>query len=370
MKNKKEEFRFNKRGLSTIVVTLILIVLSLVAVGVVWVVVNNILKSGTSQASFQFGTLFLNLKIDRALMDTSGNLLVTVSRGTGQGDLPAIDFIVSDGKNSQVIKESTSLQELGSQTFTFSPSDLGSISIVKQIDIAPVLSSGGNEQIGSKVDSKVFSTKEMIQNIGGVSWWRLDGDASDEFGNNPGTIIGNLNFVQGRAGQAASFDGTTSKYIRASSVNNLPLGNSPRTMIAWIKPAGYPDGTYNGIIAYGGGCNDKGSMLSIKNGGMLSMAFWCNDAAQGSGSAAALNQWNQVAFTYDGGTAIKFYLNGALTSTPTVSSASATTNGPLRIGCTDDPGRCFNGQIEDAMIFNQALTANQIQALYNLDLSQ
>ena len=50
----------------------------------------------------------------------------------------------------------------------------------------------------------------MIQNIGGVSWWRLDGDASDELGNNPGTIVGSLSFVQGRAGQAASFDGTTS----------------------------------------------------------------------------------------------------------------------------------------------------------------
>ena len=367
---KKREVE-NKRGLSTIVVTLILIVLSLVAVGVVWVVVNNILKSGTSQASFQFGTLFLNLKIDRALIDTSGNLLVTVSRGTGQGDLSAIDFVISDGKNSQVIKESTSLQELGSQTFTFSPSDLGSVSLVKQIDIAPILNSGGQDQIGSKVDSKIFSTKEMIQNIGGVSWWRLDGDASDELGNNPGTIVGSLSFVQGRAGQAASFDGTTSKYINTNSGNNLPLGNSPRTMLAWIKPAGYPDPYYNGILVYSGGACTTGSLLSINNGGRLTMAFWCNDAYQ-AGITVNLNQWNQVAFTYEGGTSVKFYINGALVDTETISTgiAAATTNGPIRIGCTDNPGRCFNGQIEDAMIFNQALTANQIQALYNLDLSQ
>ncbi len=367
---KKREVE-NKRGLSTIVVTLILIVLSLVAVGVVWVVVNNILKSGTSQASFQFGTLFLNLKIDRALIDTSGNLLVTVSRGTGQGDLSAIDFVISDGKNSQVIKESTSLQELGSQTFTFSPSDLGSVSLVKQIDIAPILNSGGQDQVGSKVDSKILSTKEVIQNLGGVSWWRLDGDASDELGNNPGTIVGSLSFVQGRAGQAASFDGTTSKYINTNSGNDLPLGNSPRTMLAWIKPAGYPDPNYNGILVYSGGACTTGSLLSINNVSRLTMAFWCNDAYQ-AGITVNLNQWNQVAFTYEGGTSVKFYINGALVDTETISTgiAAATTNGPIRIGCTDNPGRCFNGQIEDAMIFNQALTANQIQALYNLDLSQ
>jgi len=34
----------NKRGLSTIVVTLIIILISLVAVGIVWVVVNNLIK--------------------------------------------------------------------------------------------------------------------------------------------------------------------------------------------------------------------------------------------------------------------------------------------------------------------------------------
>ncbi len=144
----------NKRGLSTIVVTLILIVLSLVAVGVVWVVISNLLNTGTQQANFQFGTLFLNLKIDKVFMDSNGNLLVTVSRGTGQGDLKEIDFIVSDGKNSQVIKKPTTLSELGTSTFTLTPADLNGLSTVSEVDIAPVINSGGSNQVGSKVDSK------------------------------------------------------------------------------------------------------------------------------------------------------------------------------------------------------------------------
>ncbi len=157
MKKRKVNEVRDKKGLSDIVVTLIIIVLSLVAIGVVWVVVSNMLKSGTQQASFQFGTLFLDLKIDKVLVDSNGNYLVTISRGTGQGDLTGIDFVFSDGKNSQVVKESTSIQELGSQTFTFSPSDLGSISVPTEIDIAPVLNSGGSDQVGSKVDSKFYS---------------------------------------------------------------------------------------------------------------------------------------------------------------------------------------------------------------------
>ena len=110
MKNKKREF--NKRGLSTIVVTLILVVLSLVAVGVVWAVISNLLKTGEQQSTSSFGQIFLNLKVQNVNLKTNGDVDVTVQRNSGTGDLKAINFIVSDGTNSKVIKKTTSLQEL------------------------------------------------------------------------------------------------------------------------------------------------------------------------------------------------------------------------------------------------------------------
>jgi len=39
-----KKFKYNKKGISTIVTTLILIVLSLIAVGLIWTFVNNMLK--------------------------------------------------------------------------------------------------------------------------------------------------------------------------------------------------------------------------------------------------------------------------------------------------------------------------------------
>ena len=42
----------NKRGMSDIVVTLVIILLSLIAIGVVWVVVNNLIKSGTENVNW------------------------------------------------------------------------------------------------------------------------------------------------------------------------------------------------------------------------------------------------------------------------------------------------------------------------------
>jgi hypothetical protein len=56
----------NKKGMSDIVVTLIIIVLSLVAVGVVWQVVNGLIKSGTSSAELNAKCLGVNLEVTKA----------------------------------------------------------------------------------------------------------------------------------------------------------------------------------------------------------------------------------------------------------------------------------------------------------------
>jgi hypothetical protein len=56
----------NKKGLSTIVVTLIIIVLSLVAVGVVWTVVSNLLNGETAGIDINSKCLGVNLEITQA----------------------------------------------------------------------------------------------------------------------------------------------------------------------------------------------------------------------------------------------------------------------------------------------------------------
>ena len=54
-------FPKNRRGLSAIIVTLILILLSIVAVGVVWVVVNNVIERG--EENINLGTTCLEIDV-------------------------------------------------------------------------------------------------------------------------------------------------------------------------------------------------------------------------------------------------------------------------------------------------------------------
>ena len=142
------------------------------------------------------------------------------------------------------------------------------------------LNASGDESDPVTLTIEVLSAKQLDPDIAGL--WHLDGNWSDFSGNgNHLTPTNSANFSEdAQVGRnAGMFSG--SAYGRRASGTGLPLGNSPRTFAAWIKPYSYPDASYNGIIAYGQmSCTGKGSLLSIKNDGRISMAFWCDDAMQ------------------------------------------------------------------------------------------
>src|SRR5207244_7971960 len=69
-----------------------------------------------------------------------------------------------------------------------------------------------------------------------VGLWRLDGDASDALGANPGQLFGSPSFAPGKAGQALVFDGTNT-YVKIPASASLNVGLSTGlTIDAWISP--------------------------------------------------------------------------------------------------------------------------------------
>jgi hypothetical protein len=146
----------NNKGLSSIVTTLILIVLSLVAIGVVWGVVSNLLKNQSQSATNSLSQLFISLKVQSVNMKSNGDIEVIVHRNSGEGTLKSINFIVSDGTDSKLIKKDTTLTPLGTQIFTLTYAEIGTMGI-KEISISPIIDSNGQETIGSAVDKYINS---------------------------------------------------------------------------------------------------------------------------------------------------------------------------------------------------------------------
>ncbi|GAI89428.1 unnamed protein product, partial [marine sediment metagenome] len=124
-----------KRGMSAVVTTLIIILLAIVAIGIVWVVVKNIVDKGRDEISLT--SLTLDLQIKKVLVEED-NLSIGVERGGGKGELVGINFVISDGDNSVVIRRDVSMQELETKIFTFILSELA-VDEITSIEIAPII---------------------------------------------------------------------------------------------------------------------------------------------------------------------------------------------------------------------------------------
>jgi cysteine-rich repeat protein len=145
----------NSRGLSTVVATLLIILVTLVAVGIIWVVVKNVIQKNADQISF--GKFTVDLKISHAHIINETDISVTVMRNPGKGELSGILFIAYGRDNSEITKYNISMKELEERNFQVILYVINT-SIVEKVSIAPIfISDLGKEFIGDVQDEYIFS---------------------------------------------------------------------------------------------------------------------------------------------------------------------------------------------------------------------
>ncbi len=147
----------DKRGLSTIVVTLILILLSLVAVGVVWVVINNVIKSGTSGVDISSKCLNTNVEAT-AVSDCPSTCKVTLIRtGTETSEIGGVKLVFRDstaGTSSSVISETGNIEALVGKII---PTVTTGLVAPDKIEVTVYfVDASGNEQLCSQPNSFEF----------------------------------------------------------------------------------------------------------------------------------------------------------------------------------------------------------------------
>ena len=109
---------YNSKGLSTIVTTLIIILLSLVAIGIIWVVVSNVLESGAGQSEINAKCLQVDVRATAASC-TGGGCNVTYARRSGGDDIDGLKIILSNGiETVPAFDVSTNVAPLATATAT------------------------------------------------------------------------------------------------------------------------------------------------------------------------------------------------------------------------------------------------------------
>jgi len=108
----------NKKGLSDIIVTLLIILLVLAAIGVVWVVVRNVIARGVNQINYDSKCLEVNLElVSFGPSDDPDVQSIIILKRTGTGDtLQGVKMVFSNPDNefSMVLDELIDIEVLGS----------------------------------------------------------------------------------------------------------------------------------------------------------------------------------------------------------------------------------------------------------------
>jgi len=200
-----------------------------------------------------------------------------------------------------------------------------------------------------------------------VGWWLMNegagGQVYDLSGNgNRGTLVDNAHWVSDQYGPCLSFDGD-GDYVEIPNIGSP----SYLTISAWVYPNSWSnnfprivDRVYNGQFAF-----------YFTATGLLSWALCTaqGDVDYGTRSNVSMSTgvWSHVVLTYDG-TSARTYVNGVLRETYSTNLGGVldTSSSAIRLAQRVDAGdsRAFDGKIDDVMIYDRALSAEEIKALY------
>jgi hypothetical protein len=178
---------------------------------------------------------------------------------------------------------------------------------------------------------------------------------------NDGTISGATRTTQGRFGRALSFDGVND-VVRLQDSEDLDL-TTGMTLEAWVYPTTAPTGwrtiLHKEVDAY---FLHAGSNRNTPAAGGTFNGVCCQVVY--APAPLAVRRWTHLAATYDG-IRLRLYINGAQVANRPVSGALETNTSPLSLGGNSPAGVYFQGRIDEARIYNRALTASEIQTDMN-----
>lgn len=195
-----------------------------------------------------------------------------------------------------------------------------------------------------------------------MGYWPLDEGSGtivyDKSGYMNGGISGSATWIQRKTGDnALNFNGASS--IRILSPGNRNFSNA-HTMTAWINATAISTSTYNILSFY------PNAYMAL-NGNSYFQSDIINGVQQNSYGTTNIsaNNWYFIAGTFDGNN-LKVYLNGNLENS--LSSPGAE-NIVSRFCISGFGSTCsynyINGSIDDVRLYNRALSAAEISAIYN-----
>tara|TARA_B100002019_G_scaffold274328_1_gene271166 strand:- start:2374 stop:3045 length:672 start_codon:yes stop_codon:yes gene_type:complete len=219
-----------------------------------------------------------------------------------------------------------------------------------------------SNDFGSVESGKVLVDVNTTWSTDGlVGWWKFDEGsgtvAYDSSGNgHHGNLTNGPTWTVGQIGGALSFDGVNDHVRIGNVLNNI----TDLSFSLWFKPASIP--THHGYMVF----KQHTYALTLASSGGVHLNFgngsdWGN--VNLGTSALELNKWYNVTATRESGV-MKAFIDINLLANKSYNTSSGSNVSALCVG--GNGANSFNGLIDDVRIYDRALSAAEVQALYNL----
>ena len=217
--------------------------------------------------------------------------------------------------------------------------------------------------VDSSGNESAYSGEVSATPVGLVAYYPFNGNANDESGNgNNGTVLGAALTADrfGNASSAYSFDGVDD-YIEISDASIYDFGTGDFTISTWVLTA---TTTSDRIVAKAHVDNNDGYEFGVSR----VVRFYLIDSDPVAESNLAVNDsvWHHIVGIRKGDT-LKVYVDGIWDDTTTgVGSYDVSSNNTLKLGRRDGSlPAYYRGIADDIRLYNRALTAAEIAALYD-----
>jgi len=370
----------NRGGISAIVATVLIILVTIAGVAVIWAAVIPMIRDSLEFSSLS-GRVSVLSSGGWTVYDAEKKIAtVQVKREVDEGVMNRIRVSFSVDGNSV----SSSVIAPGSGQTKVYAFDLSSYGVPDSVGVSPIfVAKSGKEKEGSVTsdvdlstgrigeDSSVamdiydmgkdyFYDASKLSSDGLVSWWKFDGGFNDSIGDNDG--VQGVGSDASVSGDVLNLDGNDYVETGFNGPSLAEIAGDKLTISAWIKPS---------ILSGSQTIMTKNGPFHFRLGeNKLSVGIYSGSWTTVVGIIPLDLSWNHVTMVYDG-VNIKLYVNGkfdnSISKTGSLAGSGCAQIGRSNDGnCGGSPSIYFNGEIDNLMIFKRAFSEEEVKILYDV----
>lgn len=384
----------SKKSQSSIIVTVLLVLIGLVAVAAVSVFIMNAIKSSTQTAEMKMQASAISFSLESAKITDNGKvLLAKVRLGDGKADgavRKARINIFNDAGQVQTFLTPESFSPVESKEYAI----LLSISNPTKVTVSPVVGNSGNEYTGEVMGSDTPKSASSAGSPGQTTFWTDNLVAYFSFDNN---LINNVSgaaasfqnvlgpytpltpYVIGVRNSAVNFD--TSYFVNIGNINSYKIAT--KTISFWANhshlcpadsfvfgPGGGPPEASNYLIGFSGNCNTMHAGYNNKT--LDNYATSYSNRFNSNTLNLKDGKWDMFTYVFDASPSsvnVSFYYDGAYIGSRVSgphNEAYGADNFVIGAYSHATASGAFYGAVDEFRFYNKALSASDIQQLYNL----